>query len=344
MTFLDRFSRTVHARSRTVSRPLVVVGVVALALTPLAVAAQAGAAETGAARPAAPAIVTMFSGDATFHVGGHTWLVSVLASSGFAAFGASTTHEFDSWGFNSVPNSDLAVNASTGAATFSAHSSLAPVAFAKLRFTPTSRHNASCSSGSETVFEGRSTGSITLAASSTVKFKSARVTFRAGFVDVDHGCNFRTGNACIAGSWNLSPNTGPQAFGNTPGLPVRQRYTVDVIKSVNLKAPKNANVTFDVVGTASKPVYASKTKRLSVKASGVVKGSAVIVATQAPSITNSTCTLNHKRYASHEVLYLSAKYSSPAGGEFHARSLIGGLIKVSRHSSGSFDIMTFKAS
>jgi len=342
LTFLDRFSRTVRGRSRTVSRPLAVVGVVALALTPLAATAQAGAAETRAAQPAAPATVILFSGDATFHVGGHTWLVSVLASDGFTGLGASTTHEFDSWGFLSVPSSDLKVNASTGAATFSAHSSLAPVAFAKLRFTPTSRHKASCSSGSETDFNGRSTGSITLVASSTVKFKSARVTFTGGSVSVDHGCVQAAGNACIAGSWNLGANS-PTVFGNTPGLPTRQKYTVDVIKSVNLKAPKNANVTFDVVGTASKPVFASKAKRLSVKASGVVKGSAVIVATHAPSVTNSHCTLNHKRYAAHDVTYFLAKYSSPAGGEFHTRSLIGGLIKVSRRGSGSFDIMTFKA-
>jgi hypothetical protein len=199
----------------------------------------------------------------------------------------------------------------------------------------------SCSSGSETVFDGRSTGSITLAASSQVKFKSAHVTFTGGSVQVDHQCSLRTGFPCIAGSWNVG-TSGPVAFGNTPGLPVRQTYTVDVIKSVKLRAPKNATSTFDVVGIASKPVFDSKAKRLSVKASGLVKGSAVIVSTVPPNVTNSRCTLHHKRYKSRDAFYFG-NYSSPAGGELHARSLIGGLIKVSRHGSASFDIMTFKA-
>jgi hypothetical protein len=313
---------------------------VALSLTPLALAAQAGAAQAGAAQ--GPATVSLLSGDAKFHVGGHTWLLSVIAAAGFAGFGASTTHEFDSWSFSSVPNSDLKVNVSTGVATFNAHSSLAPVAFADLRFTPTSRHRVSCSSGSETVFDGRTTGSISLAASNTVKFKSAHVSFSGGFVQVDRQCIQPTGDACIAGSWNIGTDS-PVAFGNTPGLPGLKTYTVDVIKSVNLKAPKNANLTFDIVGTASKPVFNSKTKRLSVKASGVVKGSAIISATQAPSVTNFHCTLDHKRYNSRDVNYFSSKYSSPAGAEFHARSIIGGLIKVARHGSGSFDIITFKA-
>ena len=337
--FLDHLSRTVRGRSRTVSRPLVLASAAVLSLTPLAIAAPAGAA------PAAqPSSVNLFSGLAQFHVGGHTWLMSVSATgglSGSAGFNVSTVHEFDTWNFFSVPKSDLTANARSGVATFKTHNSLAPVAFANLRFTPRSRHKVVCRSGSRTEFAGKVTGSVSLAAGRTATFKSAHVTFRGASLVVDHNCKLPPAGAlpCSGGFWSAGGIAA--ATGDGLGLPGQRRFSVSVAKSVTLSAPKLASVTFAVSGAERKPVFDSTRKRFSVKAIRVVKGSAVLAAAGPPIVHRSPCTLNHKRFRSRDTLYPST-YKSPASGQFEARSILGGLLKVARSGIAFFDIVTLK--
>jgi hypothetical protein len=334
LAFLDHLSRTVRDRSRTVSRPLVLAGVAALALAPIASAVPAGAAVA-----AEPSSIILLSGNATFHVGGHTWQMSVFPANGSVSIDLSTGHEFDIWTFVAVPTSDFKVSSSKGTATFNTHSSLAPVAFANLRFSPSSRHKESCHTGSETVFDGKVTGSITLVANHKgLKFKSAHVTFRGATLDVDHQCTQRGGvQVCLEADWGVGVS--PSASGTSLGLPGRI-YPVQVGESTMLSRPE-AFVFHEVSGVTRKPVFDSKTKRLSVKATGAVKGSAVLVAKGRPRVTTLRCTLGHTHYKERDASY-SGKFSSPAGGEFHARSLIAGLIKVARSGLASFDIASLK--
>jgi hypothetical protein len=98
-------------------------------------------------------------------------------------------------------------------------------------------------------------------------------------------------------------------------------------------------VTFSLSGSARKPVFSSTRKRLSVKATGVVKGSAVLVASGPPTVFNSKCTLNRKHFKSRDASYFGS-YTSPAGGQFEARSRLGGLLKVARSGTAFFDIIT----
>src|SRR5262249_6255703 len=154
-------------------------GAAALALAPIANAIPAGAAVAAKAP-----VIGFVGGAANFRVGGHFWCLSFFVlDGGFVGIDISTGHESYSWDFLAVPKSDLKVNFRTGAAIFNTHTALAPVASAKLRFSPSSRHKRSCRSGSDTFFKGKVTGSISLVASKRLKFRSAHVTFRGAVLD-----------------------------------------------------------------------------------------------------------------------------------------------------------------
>jgi hypothetical protein len=336
LTFHEHIRRMVPGRSRAVSRPLALAGVAALALAPLSIAAPAGAA---AAAPA-PAF-SLFAPSATFHVGGHTWSMAFFYFSGSAEINLSTGNESDGWGFFGVPTSDLTANATTGAATFNAHSSLAPIASAKLKFDPGSRRKASCVTGSETFIDGKITGSISLAANKSLTFKSAHVVFKGSLLGIDRNCVSPSGpTVCFAGAWGNGASENPTTIsGDTPGLPGQRKYSVSVFKTVLLSTPANSSVTYEVTGSENKPVFDSKQRQLSVKTTGVVKGSAVIKASRPPTVTTSSCTIGHTHYKARDANYFGS-WASPAG--FSARSIIGGLLKVARTSPASFSIITFK--
>ncbi len=340
MTFLDHLSRTARGRSLTVSRPLVLAGVAVLSLAPLVGAAPSSAAPSSAAPAARPPAISLFSGSGNFRVGGHTWTLSVSTLGGITGIDLSTTHELDTWSFLSVPQSDLKANVRTGRATFNAHNSMAPVAFANLKFTPTSRHQGSCRSGSVTLFDGKVTGSVSLAARKGLKFRSGHVSFKGAALTIDHNCTPRTGvGPCLSGTWDVGSTAA--VIGNTAGLPGRQTFFADLVKTVTLKAPKHASVTFEVAGSAQKPVFDSKHRRLSVKATRLVKGSAVLVASGPSSVLNSNCSIGRKHFKERNVSYFGT-FSSPRGGQFHARSLVGGNLAVPRSGTAFFDIVSVK--
>jgi len=110
---------------------------------------------------------------------------------------------------------------------------------------------------------------------------------------------------------------------------------------VTLSAPKHATVSYDIFGVGRKPVFDSKAKRLSVKATKIVKGSATLVATAPPSVVTTPCTIGHKHFKQRDASYFGS-FSSPAGGQFQARSLVAGLIKVAHSGIAFFDIVTLK--
>lgn len=336
MGFFDHLSRTVRGRSRAVSGSFVLAGVAMLSLAPVASAPPA----TAAVATQSPDI-SLFSGNARFHVGGHSWVLSVFTFSGSVGIDLSTTHELDSWNFNDVPKADLKTNASTGTATLNVHSALAPVVFANLRFSPRTKVEASCPSGFAIIFDGKVTGSISLVANhSGLKFRSKHVTFTGSTLDFDHQCMTPSGpTACISGFWNVGRAV--TASGNGPGLPGRHTFFVNISKTAALRAPKHAIVSHEIFGVASKPVFNSKAKRLSVKAIRVVKGSAALVATAPPSVITSSCTIGNQHFKQREASYFGS-FRSPAGGQLRARSLVAGLIKVARSGRAFFDVITLK--
>lgn len=329
----------VRYRSRTVSRSLALAGA-ALGL----VASLSGAAAADAA-PAASTSITFLSGTATFRVGGHTWRVSVANIGGavhFTEIGIATGHEIDSWDFN-LARSILTVNQRTGDATLNSRSSFAPVAFVKLKFTTTRRHKASCTSGSETNFSGSVSGSLTLIANHRgLKFQSAHVRFTGGFLSIDHDCMTRIApSLCAPGAWGIgSPHV--NAAGTAQGLPgQRTAFVASIFETVNLKAPAGATRSISVSGSSNKPVFNSSKKTLQVSARGVISGAALMKASGPPAVNTFRCVLGGKHFKARDVTY-TAKFASPKGRQFQARSIVAGLLKAPRSGFSLFDIVTLK--
>ena len=308
------------------------------------VAASSGAAAASAA-PASTTSITFLSGGATFRVGGHTWSVSVADIGGvvhFTDITIATGHETDAWNFN-LTRSIVTVNQRTGDATLNSRSAFAPVAFVKLKFTTTKRHKASCTHGSETDFSGRVSGSFTLIANHKgLKFQSAHARFTGGSVSIDHGCITRTlPSLCAPGVWNLGSPT-VNVSGTAQALPgERTTFVASVFETVNLKAPAGATMNISVVGSSNKPVFNSSKKTLHVSARGVISGAASIKASGRPAVNSFPCVLGGKHFKARDVTY-TAKFASPTGSQFRARSIVAGLLKAPRSGFSLFDLVTLK--
>jgi hypothetical protein len=335
LTILDRFGRTAGVRSRVIPRSLVLVGATALTLAPVAIAAPASASAKSAAS------ISLFSGDTKFTADGHNWVLEITAFSGATTIGLETTNEQDGWTFLTSA-STFTVNAKTGHATFRSHNTLAPIAFINLSFTATKHKKQACVSGSETVFTGHISGSVTFIASSKVKFKSAHVDFSSPFVTVDKACIAKIpggGNTCFGGFWNAG--SAVTASGNTPGLGSAP-LTASISKTVVLKKPAGATMTGIVFGSQSKPIFNSKKRTLSVKASGgLIAGSALLTSKEPPDVQTSTCVSKGKKFKATDADYF-AKYASPTGHQFVGQSVILGKLTAAKTGSAIFDIITFK--
>lgn len=322
--------------SHVLPRSVALFAMTALSLAPLALATPAGASAKSAVA------ITLFSGSTKFSADGHDWSLSIKAFNKVTSIDLATTGEDDLWTFLSVPASDLNANSKTGHAIFKSHSSLAPIASISLNFAATKQKKQACKSGSETVFTGDIAGSVTLVASGKVKFRSAHVNFSSPFLDFDRTCVAKTSgarNACFGGFWKAGSTI--TAIGDTPGL-VPQALTVSISKRVIPKAPKDVIMTSDVIGGESKPVFNSKKKTLSVKASGgLIAGSALLTSEEPPSVHTSTCISNGKKFKETEAEYL-AKYTSPSGHQFVGQSVILGRVALARTGFAIFDLTTFK--
>jgi hypothetical protein len=320
-----------------IGRTLVLAAAAALSLAPLALTAPASAS----ASKTAP-VLDLFSGDATFTAGGHDWVLKIDGFARTASIELTTAGEDDLWKFLSVPASDLKANAKTGHATFKTGNSLKPIASVTLSFSPTKARKQACKSGSETVFSGHISGSVTLVASSTVTFKSAHVNFSSPFLDVNNNCVAKTSGApgeCFGGFWSAGPAA--EAIGDTPGL-APDALTVSVIKKVVLKSPADATLRSTVTGSESKPSFNRKRLALTVKATvGPVSGSALLTSTGKPVVHTSTCTFKGKHFKSSDSEYF-AKYASPTGHQLTGQSIILGKAAVARTGLSIFDIFSFK--
>ncbi|HXS66765.1 MAG TPA: hypothetical protein VN767_28240 [Streptosporangiaceae bacterium] len=320
----------------TILRSLVIAGAATLPLASLALAAPASASVA----KSSPAI-TLFSGDAKFTAAGHNWVLSINGFRQTASISLLTTNEDDGFTFLSVPASALKVNAKTGHATFNTANALKPIASINLTFSPTKAKKQACKSGSETVFSGRISGSVTLVASKKVTFKSSHVAFSSPFLDVDNGCVAKTGggNGCFGGFWSVG--SAVTAIGETPGL-TAGAMTVSVTKTVVPKAPKNATESSDVIGVESKPSFNSKKRTLSVKAtSGPVTGSALLTSSGAPAKRTFTCTSKGKKFKATDSEFFG-KYASQKGHQFVGQSVLLGKETVAAKGDTIFDVLSFK--
>ena len=336
--FSDRFGRTARKRSRLVPGLLTVVGAAVLPLATIG-----GAPASAAVAVAAPATISFNSGTATFHVGGHTWIMNIQVAGPLAFISVGTTHELDTWSFGAWPAADFKANTSTGDATFDSHNSFAPEAFVNIKFTAKSRRHESCTKGSEIAVSGSVSGSVTLVASKTLKFKSARVTFKSPVLLIDNSCIPPTApTICANGIWDITG--GALGEGTTPGLPGRQTYTMILKKDVELARPTDALLFIQVFANTAKPVFSATKRTLLVTGAAPISGSALLKATTQPGVTSFRCTLNGKHFRARDVSY-TGSFTSPKGRELQARSIVDGRLMVTPTilSLSTFDIVTIKS-
>jgi hypothetical protein len=132
----------------------------------------AGLAVAGPARALVQVMTTMYTGAVTVHTAnGKSWAMSVSVNpngDGSTDGMRETlvrplpkTDEGHDW-FVSIPDTSLTFDSNSGNGTLKTPQSVAALTTLNLKFTTTSRRNATCTSGSETYYRGNLTGTAIL--------------------------------------------------------------------------------------------------------------------------------------------------------------------------------------
>lgn len=362
-------------RGRQVAGLIAVAGLAALPLTAATTASAAAtavrpaAASTAASttasgfpwlasvRPAAsPLSYFLTSGQVPVRAGGHTWELSVqvskttLGGPGSALIQIETPHlsgdEAHDWTFGDFPAKDLTVSAS-GSASASSGSSLSPIASLTLAFKPSSHLVTSCSGGGrQTTYSGQLTGSVRLATGlHKLTLTTKKVTFgRPSTLAVS--TDFCVPSACSFASWSASSAKAFQppfalAVGIQVGRPRHLLYFAEVEHLVQLSKSDEILRSDGAIIKTSTPAFSKSRKTLSITTSkdGAVTGSAVIGPAKAGTPDTFTCMADGVSYRETDVSY-NGRYSSPAGRQLEAHTLLTGVQKIGRKGTGGFDIIT----
>jgi hypothetical protein len=313
------------------------------------------------ARPAATGMSYTLSGTASFKSGGHTWqlLVSVeggrigsLLGSTSARLQFSTSHlggtETDSWSAVNISPSAFTLGAGNSA-TVDTGTDLSPIAALTLTFSSKSHAKADCASGSGTVYSGKMSGSVSLAAGRDLTLSGRKVTFSKPTLEIEHACLAPT--PCPLSSWAGSgatafppPSPLVVAGGFTagrPGHPQEITSVGGVYKATELTSL--VGVTRGAGGSVTNavPKYRASSKTLTVSGSrsGLVTGRAVIDHVRLEGHRRFTCTVAGRKYTATESQYAGTFASTTT---FEARTLLAGTIKTASHGIGTFTFVTLK--
>jgi hypothetical protein len=348
-----RSARTSVGRCRTT---------LALAITGLALAGLATCAIPASASTAAPraGIGTFFfsTGVASVSGGGHVWslnlgLVGIGPSFDTVTLGISTPHlggvEHHTWA-GQLASGDVSLS-STAVMTIKSRSSLSPIASLSLAFKPSSRktEKADCVTGREIVYTGTFKGSARLSTGlKGLNLGAAHLSFGSHNTLTALGsCVF---SPCHFTSWNsatVPSATAPFAGAIDIVVPGHFSNTTVIERSASIPG-KNGLVRDDVWSIRTKaPVFNKSTKSLSVtsSSSGLVTGTATFShgkPSGSPFHTPKTCLFQGRKYAQRDTQYLNATFS--ASRQFEAHSILNGVVRVQRSSTGRFDIVTLRAS
>lgn len=280
---------------------------------------------------------------------GHTWLVDFSAGNDAAGVSLSTTYkgvsEQHQWmtttGFAATAAKELKVTAS-GHASYSTGKALSPVLSVALTFTPTKATKSACTKGSDVLYAGKVTGSLTLVTGlKSVKVKLHFAGSAGASLDVDKSCQPKippTKNPCTGGSWflnSLTPSglsstvSGDQTLGSKPAW--QDLFEQGPFKTASKWVQRSALVA--VNGPAPKLSTAKKTVTVSGLASGAITGAAVISYTSGFPNPVTTCYLGGKKYKESTTSYFGTlKVSKP----FKASSVLAGTLTAKTLTQGFY--------
>jgi hypothetical protein len=288
---------------------------------------------------------------------GRTWdlnlgvfVGSVVVSLGTSRANASETHTW--WtnpAFAVTGRKDLKVT-STGHATFNTGSTLSPVLAVAVSFTPTRVDKQACAKGSENVYTGKLSGTVSLATGLRGVKVSAKFSGRAGAVlFVDKSCYsppVTTSPACEGGAWSISggsPSAGGmdagqiQLFG--PKAQWAESFGQERFKTASTWVSRSVDVSGD--GPPPKQNTAAKTVSVSGFSSGAVTGAAVMSYRGSHVLPRTTCSMEGKKYNVTTTVYASSavKTSKP----FQAHTLLAGTLTMHAATSGSYTTVKLTA-
>jgi hypothetical protein len=259
---------------------------------------------------------------------------------------ADTSFESHAWSFT-APASSLNFNTATGVGTLDPKKALSPLASEDLTFKMTSKKTVSCDGGSHTVYTGNVAGSFSLSTGfkQTGVIKSAGVKFDVlspSTVTVGDGCVFQP---CDPISWSAGNVTSllPMGSGLTLEVPKSTREE-SVQQKTNLKDPKGATrLDGAFVMGAPAPAFDSATKTLNVTSlpSGLITGSAALVAAGEIPIPKTQCTIGDSIYKEAVTYYTPVTYTSPTSSPLEAHTVLTGTEKLAAKGSGFFEQATF---
>jgi len=307
----------------------------------LAVGLPAGPALAAAAAPSTP--VTSLAIATSARVLGHTWTLGLSVGEGQVEATLGTTirgvSEEHSWltteAFTAMGLKELKAT-STGHATWKTGSSLSPVLAASVTFTPTKATKEACASGSETVYSGKVSGTVSLATG--LRAVKVRVRFTGqpvGVLTVDKACTFKGGRIFCSGSlWILaSTNTnllGIQLLGTKP--PWLDDFGVGGLKTASKWVTRSVGVL--VNGSAPKLNAAAKTLSVSGASSGITGAAVISFSDSVTQPPQPPCFVGAKKYKETSTVYFNSrvKITKP----FQAHSLLAGTLKLPASSTGSY--------
>ncbi len=332
----------------------------ALAMTGLALAGLAAGAIPASASPAAPraGIGSFFftTGVASVSGGGHVWslslgMVGIGASLDTVTFGISTPHlggiEHHTWA-GQLDSGEVSLS-STAVMKINSKSQLSPIASLSVAFKPSSRktEKADCVTGKEIVYTGTVKGSIRLNTGlKGLKLSAAHLSFGSHNTLTALGsCVF---SPCHFTNWDSAAVPSANApFAGAIDIVVPGHLSTTTMIQTSVAIPgTNGLVRGDAWSIRTKaPVFHKSTNSLSVtsSSSGLVTGTGTFShgkPSGSPFHTPKTCLFQGKKYAQRDTQYLNASFR--ASRQFEAHSILNGVVKVQRSSTGRFDIVTLK--
>lgn len=237
-------------------------------------------------------------------------------------------------------------NQATGQGTLKTPSSTAALTTVNMTFKATRHHNASCISGSETVYVGNLTGRATLITHMTGggTVGGQHLAFTAGTTSLyaDNGCipSFPTNNQCFkSASYSASSPNARSLFGYGGGSSsfIQVSHNVSITNPAGTTREDTASAT-----SASAPVFDKTAKSMKVtgSTSGLVTGSGRIVASKLSHSTRS-CKLAGKTYTEDQFISSGAKFTNTTGHPIVGHTILTGRLTIASGGNADFDVETW---
>jgi hypothetical protein len=321
-------------------------GAAVLAAGVLTAGLPAGVALASQATPSAAA--PQYTLDILTHVAalGHTWSLDVNEADGqvFVALmttvkGVTEEHDWDTTAaFAPAANKDLKVT-STGHATFGTGSALNPVLGMSVSFTPTKAAKQACTKGSQTIYTGKVSGTVSLATGLRgVKFSVKFTGQPVGSLIADRSCvvNPPAIFPCSGSLWSLA--SGNPALGQVFGAQLgpksawNDQFGQEALKTASKFVTRSVSVS--VNGPAPKLNTAAKTFSVSGLPSGALTGAAVISYSGSFPLPPMTCTQGGKKFKETQTDYNGTKVK--VSKAFQAHSLLAGTVTMHTAAFGAY--------